>query len=306
VDGDGTPDLIVHSTGPTKRCGIFNCTPTKESAFLSAGKGALGTEQVIGTSFPVAVGDFDGDGKLDIAGRTGSLFPLQTSFVIYPGNGDGTFAQPVTLPNPGNVVVGADLNGDQLTDLIVLEPSTNAVAVVLNSTPAFHMTASANTLTVSPGGEVTDTISLTQVNGFLSAIQLSCQVSGPAPAPSCAMSPGDIPAGANSATVTMTINAPAAQSGLALPQVPSHMERFYALGIVLAFLGFVPGAKRVEVRSKRWLFGILLAALAFAEIACGGNSNGGSRPLLPQQYSVHVTAASDTLTKTMQISLTVP
>jgi hypothetical protein len=104
----------------------------------------------------------------------------------------------------------------------------------------------------------------------------------------------------------MTINAPAAQSGLALPQVPSHMERFYALGIVLAFLGFVPGAKRVEVRSKRWLFGILLVALAFAEIACGGNSNGGSRPLLPQQYSVHVTAASDTLTKTMQISLTVP
>jgi hypothetical protein len=305
VNGDSTPDLIVTSLGPLVRCGLFGyCPSTEESVFLSVGKGALGAEQVINVSSPVAVGDFDGDGKLDIAGRSGS-YPFPTKFLIYPGNGDGTFASPITLPNPGNVAVAADLNGDQLTDFVLLNPSANDVAVVLNSTPDFSMIASAKTLTLSPGSEATDSISVTPVNGFSSAIQLSCRVIGPAPAPTCSLSPADIPAGANSST-TMTITAPASQTGLALPSVPRPGQRFYALGMVLGFLGFVGGAKRVAATSRRWLFGILLAAVVLAEIGCGGGSSGGSQLQSLQQYSVQVTATSDTLSRTLQVSLTAP
>jgi hypothetical protein len=76
--------------------------------------------------------------------------------------------------------------------------------------------------------------------------------------------------------------------------------------MVLGFLGFVGGAKRVAATSRRWLFGILLAAVVLAEIGCGGGSSGGSQLQSLQQYSVQVTATSDTLSRTLQVSLTAP
>jgi len=306
LNGDGTPDLIV-SSFKYQRCGLFNCTDTRESVFLSGNKGALGAEQIIGPGPLFAVGDFDGDGKLDVASRGSTIYPRVTSLVIYPGNGDGTFAQPTTLAtnnNSGALFTSADLNGDQLTDLVLLDSNGNDVGVVLNSTPAFHMTASEMSLTLNASGEVTDNISLTTVNGFSSAIQLSCLVSGPAPAPTCALSPPDIPAGANSPTVTMTLSAPA-QSKLAPGSVLMRTRLLYAMIFALTFAGFIPGVRRLDLRSVQWLLGIVLGALLLATIACGG---GGSAPrVVPhQQYSVQVTAKSGALSRTLLVSLTAP
>jgi hypothetical protein len=301
LNGDGTPDLIVGSI-KYQRCGIFNCNNTRESVFLSGSKGALGAEQVVEGDPLVGVGDFDGDGKMDIAVRVRKLFSPTASLQIYPGNGDGTFAQPVSFPDPGAMCLTADLNGDQLADLIVLDAAANSVSVILNSTPAFHMTASEMSLTLNAGGDVTDNISLTTVNGFSSALQLSCVVSGPAPAPTCALSPPDIPAGANSPTVTMTLSAPA-QSNSAPVVAPSSTHAFYAVGLALAFLGFIPSV-RLDPRSVRWLVGIVLGALLLAASACGGGSSG--RPVPRNQYSVQVTAKSDVLSCTLRVLLIAP
>jgi len=82
------------------------------------------------TSYPVgaspagtAVGDFNGDGKLDVAvANTGS-----SNVSILLGNGDGTF-QPAMNFNAGNnpsaVAVG-DFNGDGKLDLAVFQPGSN-------------------------------------------------------------------------------------------------------------------------------------------------------------------------------------
>lgn len=302
LNGDGTPDLIVSST-KYQRCGIFSCNNTRESVFLSGSKGALGAEQIAEGDPLVAVGDFDGDGKMDLAVRVRKLFPPAASLQIYLGNGDGTFAQPISFPDPGAVRLAADLNGDQLADLVVLDAAANNVSVMLNSTPAFHMSASHSALTLNAGGEVTDDISLTTVNGFSSALQLSCVVSGPAPAPTCSLSPADIPAGANSPAITMTLTAPS-QSKLTPPLVPASTRPFYALGFVLAFLGCTPAA-RLDLRSLRCLVGIVLGALLLATIACGGG--GSATHVVPQQqYSVQLTAKSDTLSRTLLVSLTAP
>ena len=304
VNGDGTPDLIVGSIGPPPvRCGIFStCFTPRTSVFLSKGRGELQAEQFVIALSPAAIGDFDGDGKIDVVVRINSFFAALRKLSIYPGNGDGTFAQPTTLPDPGSVVATADLSGDELTDLVVLNSANNQVSVMLNSTPAFRMSAFQSTLTLTSAGSVTDDISLTTVNGFSSAIQFSCEVSGPAPAPTCFVSPQGIPAGTNPPTITLTLTAPA-QSQLTPALTPSGMRPFYALGLILPLLGLIPGVKRLEGRCVRWCVAIVLGALLLATLACGNSS---PRVVPQNQYSVQVTAKSDTLTRTLQVALTAP
>jgi hypothetical protein len=76
----------------------------------------------------MAVGDFNGDGKPDLAVVVDSGQPLSEpgAVDILLGNGDGTFRAPTRNPlddNPTDVVV-ADLNGDGHADLVVTEPGT--------------------------------------------------------------------------------------------------------------------------------------------------------------------------------------
>lgn len=83
--------------------------------------------------FSLALGDFDGDGKLDAvtANRDSATLTL-----LY-GKGDGTFENPanimgVELNRPGGVAV-LDANGDQKLDLAVASEGVSAVLLYLGS-----------------------------------------------------------------------------------------------------------------------------------------------------------------------------
>jgi len=95
----------------------------------------------------VAIGDFDGDGKADVAlvlqpmGRGGASPPVPVA--IFSGHGDGTFAAPTVYLLNGaselltNAITAADFNGDGVTDLAVatagrFSPYPAAVHVLLS------------------------------------------------------------------------------------------------------------------------------------------------------------------------------
>ena len=69
----------------------------------------------------VAVGDFNGDGKLDLAIGAGNFTSLTgpTSFIgIMLGNGDGTFRKGTTVSLFGVLLTTADVSGDGNVDLV--------------------------------------------------------------------------------------------------------------------------------------------------------------------------------------------
>jgi hypothetical protein len=129
LNGDGIPDVII-SDGSGSAAGV--------RVLLNDGHGKLGAD----LSYPseanaglgpvsVIAADINGDGKMDLVtanGRDGSISVLL-------GNGDGTFAAPVTYPagtDPVAVAVG-DLNGDGFPDLVVADSAGNSVQMLLNN-----------------------------------------------------------------------------------------------------------------------------------------------------------------------------
>src|SRR5205807_2550331 len=109
----------------------------------------------------VAVGDFNGDGRLDLVVTnshftTGGALPGNVSVLL--GNGDGTFQTARTLDvgiTPAFVTV-RDFNGDGKADLAVANFTSNTVSVLLGNGDSTCQPA--RTLTVNKAGTGSGTV----------------------------------------------------------------------------------------------------------------------------------------------------
>ncbi|WP_165075305.1 FG-GAP repeat domain-containing protein [Paludisphaera rhizosphaerae] len=121
-NNDGKPDLAYARSGSS-----LPGYPSDFGVLLNTGAGsgslsfeAAATTPARGLSYSLAVGDFNGDGKLDVAAgfRYGSR-----PGGVFLGNGDGTFQNGLDLPSADlatiETVAAADFNGDGVVDLAV-------------------------------------------------------------------------------------------------------------------------------------------------------------------------------------------
>jgi hypothetical protein len=172
---------------------------------------------------------------------------------------------------------------------------------------------------VSPGAGASATITVTSVNGFNSAVALTCSVTSTSsltPLPGCSFSSASVTPAANStANSTLNVTTTAATATLTRPAMQRRSNTFYAMwlllpAMLLGTVGVIPPKRRSRILT------CLLLVLAIAGsgflVACGGSSNnggggggGGSTGTPAGSYVVTVTATSGSITQTETLSLTV-
>jgi hypothetical protein len=134
VNGDGILDLVTPAEGLSSL-----------EISLGDGKGQFGISKTTSTKGPdfvpgpdsTVVGDFNGDGKLDLAMAEANSPNGQVAVVL--GNGRGGFGSPITSPllseaiNNQDQMMSGDFNGDAKLDLIIMDDYSTGFQVLLGN-----------------------------------------------------------------------------------------------------------------------------------------------------------------------------
>jgi len=145
------------------------------------------------------------------------------------------------------------------------------------TTPSFTLGATTPSA-VSPGSSATSTVTLTADNGYSSAVNMTCSVSGSgSPLPACSassFSTNPVTPTSSGATSTLTITTTGATGAMFVPR-----NIFYAMGLPILGLSLI-GVSFGSTRSRRKkILGFLTIATVMVALslmpACGGGSGGG-------------------------------
>ncbi len=173
VNGDAKQDVVV-----VNNCADNNCNNGSVSVLLGNGDGtlqaAVGYNSSGQSAMFVAVGDLNGDGKLDLAVANQCVSNSNCSngvVSVLLGNGDGTFNSAVNYSTTGvysNSIAIGDINGDRHPDLTVSNQCNNSnqcsngsLSVLLSNGDGTFQAA----VDYASGGEYASSVALADING---------------------------------------------------------------------------------------------------------------------------------------------
>lgn len=154
VNGDGKLDLVAMTTNN----GVF--------VYLGNGDGSLQTPVtnatvctgIIGNCGGVAVGDLNGDGKLDLAFESNNTTGGGISILL--NNGNGTFGTGIYYPvaisgvfAASGVAIG-DVNGDKKADVIVNGSSVSAIVFLNQGSGTFVVNGTVGTVPMGAANNI--------------------------------------------------------------------------------------------------------------------------------------------------------
>jgi trimeric autotransporter adhesin len=224
-----------------------------------------------------------------------------------PVNGSGVATLSSAISNPlavGSHTIGAAYTSSSLG-------FTNSVATrifsVSQAPPSVTIAPSASSLTVSPGGSVTDTLIFTSVGGFAGTLQLSC-TSLPKNA-TCSFLPSTLALSSTSGPQTTVLTIQTSGNAAELRSKPlapgatpiEPAAAFWTPGLLLIALA---GRKRRSLRDYYLLFLLALLVGTGVMIGCGGggSTTATTNPTAP--VTPPVTPATPAGTSTVQITAT--
>ena len=127
-NGDGRTDYAVTFSQPYSAGFVRIFLGQPDGTLKAAGGPGYATGN---TPNSVTAGDFNGDGKLDLAVANAG----DNTISIFLGNGDGTFSGPTTVPTGSSPwwIIAADFNGDGKLDLATSGGSGSTISVLLGN-----------------------------------------------------------------------------------------------------------------------------------------------------------------------------
>jgi len=165
LNGDGVVDLAVPNGTSNTVSILLGSTPpgATAAAFAAAANTVTGMPAV-----SVALDDFNGDGKSDVAVVNGTS--SNTISVLLNTSAWGRaldYAPPVNLPtgNQTHAIAAGDLNGDGRKDLVEVNADTNDLSILFNTTPIGATTASFAARVTFGAGVSPRSVSLGDLNG---------------------------------------------------------------------------------------------------------------------------------------------
>jgi hypothetical protein len=207
-----------------------------------------------------------GSGDEDDGGNYGAVAVDNAGASIYVTGNTVSTNFPTQSPYPYS---GGNANGGG-NDAFVVKYSQP-------TTPSFTLGATTPSA-VSPGSSGSSTVTLTADNGYSSAVNMTCSVSGSgSPLPACSassFSTNPVTPTSSGATTTLTITTTGASAATFVPR-----NIFYAMGLPILGLSLVGMSFGSSGSRRKKLLGFLMIATVMGTLslmpACGGGSGGG-------------------------------